>query len=104
MVIVHQNLTFFPNNVVVSWRVLDDRRCSHCQLVARQSCDLNSNRMMLVNKTKQDTITLEPEVMSNFTHFSLTVYDEQGITSVKNSSWNHFNLVQEVSSIRLLYR
>ena len=77
MVIVHQYLTFFPS-VVITWRVLNDRRCSRYQLVARQSCDLHSNRMVLVNKTKQDVITLEPEVTSNFTYFSLTVYDEQG--------------------------
>ena len=77
MVIVHQNLTFFSNILVVSWRVLNDRSCSRYQLVARHSCDLNSNRMVLVNKTKQDTITLEGEVISNFTYFSLTVYDEQ---------------------------
>ena len=78
MVIVHQNLTFFLDTVSVTWKVLNDRRCSHYQLVAKQNCDLNSNLMVLVNKTKPDTITLEPEVMSNFTHFSLTVYDEEG--------------------------
>ena len=79
VVTVHQKLVFFPNTIVVTWRVLNDRTCSHYQLVARHSCDLNSNRIVLVNKTnKQDTITLEPEVTSNFTYFNLTVYDKQG--------------------------
>ena len=79
MVIVHQNLTFFPSTIVVTWRVLNDRRCSRYQLIARHSCDLNSNEIMvLINKTKQDTITLEREVISNFTYFNIIAYNEQG--------------------------
>ena len=47
------------------------------QLVARHSCDYSSS-VVLINGTKVETIILEAETLSNFTYFSLTVYDEHG--------------------------
>ena len=70
--IIHQNLTFSSNAVMVAW---SDRRCVYYQLAARQSCDLTSNTMVLINRTKEETITLEAEVLSNFSYFHLTAYD-----------------------------
>ena len=78
IVVIHQNLAFSPSTVSLTWRALHERRCAHYQLVARRSCDLNSNTMVLINWTKEETIILEAEIFSNFTYFSLTVYDEQG--------------------------
>lgn len=80
IVIMHQNLTFSPNAVVVTWRALNNessRRCAYYQLSARHGCDINSDPMVLINNTVQNTIILRPEVLSNFTFFYLTVYDEQ---------------------------
>ena len=63
---------------MVAWRVVNDRRSVHYHLVARHSCDPNSNGMVLFNRTKQDTIILESQVISNFALLNLTVYDEGG--------------------------
>ena len=78
MVIIHQNLIFFPNAVMVTWRAFNAARCVYYQLVVSHSCDLNSNTIVLINRTKKETIILEPEALSNFTYFHLTVHDEQG--------------------------
>ena len=80
MVIIHQNLIFFPNAIMVIWRALNVARCVYYQIVASHSCDLNSNTIVLINRTEEETIILEAdsEILSNFTFFHLTVYDEQG--------------------------
>ena len=76
--LVHQNLAFSQIAINLTWKVLNERGCALHQLAARQSCILSSNTMVLINRTKQDTIAIEPEIISNFTFFYLTVYDEQG--------------------------
>jgi hypothetical protein len=81
MILIHQNLTFSPTAIKITWRVVNDRRCAHYQLVASQSCDASSNTMVFINRsrTEERTITiLEPTVLSNLTYFSLTVYNERG--------------------------
>ena len=78
IVLMHQNLAFSSNAIVVPWRALREKRCIYYQLAARQSCDLNSNTMVLINRTKEETIILEPEILSNFTYFHLTAFDERG--------------------------
>ena len=78
MVIIHQNLIFFPSAVVVTWRALNALICVYYQLVASHSCNLNSNTIVLIDRTEEETIILESEVLSNFTYFHLTVHDEQG--------------------------
>ena len=80
MVIIHQNLIFFPNAIMVTWRALNAARCVYYQLIASHRCDLNSNTIVLINRAEEETIILEAdsEILSNFTYFHLTVYDEQG--------------------------
>ena len=80
MVLIHQNLIFSPIAIKITWRTLSllDRRCAYYQLVVSQNCDLNSNTMVLTNRTEEKAIILEPETLSNLTYFNLTVYDEGG--------------------------
>lgn len=66
---------------MVTWKALNAMiRCAHYQLVAGHSCDYStsSNTEVLINGTKVEAIILEAETLSNFTYFSLTVYDEHG--------------------------
>ena len=77
MVLIHQNLTFSTTAITITWRALNDKRCAYYQLVS-QNCDLNSNTMVLINRTEEKATTLEPEILSNLTYFNLTVYDEGG--------------------------
>ena len=53
-------------------------RCAHYRLAVSHSCDVNSDTVVLINRTMEESITIESEVLSNFTYFHLTVYDEQG--------------------------
>ena len=46
---------------------------------------------------------LEPDALSNLMYFNLTAYDKK-ITSVKISSWKHFDSTQEVSSMIIITR
>ena len=83
MVLIHQNLTFSrsPTAFKITWRVINDRsrRCVHYQLVGSQSCDASSNTVVIINRTEERTVNIiEPNVLSNSTYFSLTVYDEGG--------------------------
>ena len=78
-VLIHQNITFSLTAIKIMWTVLNDRRCTHYQLVGSQSCDASSNAMVIINRTEENTINiLEPNVLSNLMYFSLTVYDERG--------------------------
>ena len=97
MVLIHQNLTFSTTAIKITWRVLNDRICAYYQLVVSQNCDLSSKTMVLINRTMEESITLEPEVLSNFLYFNLTACNEQGDQCVKNFFWRHFNLAQGVS-------
>ena len=75
----HQNLTLLSNKSFnLMWRILNYERCARYQLVVSQNCDVNSNSIVLINKTKENSIFLEPEVLSNFMYFNLTSYDEKG--------------------------
>ena len=79
MVLIHQNLTFSPTAIKLTWTVVNDRsrRCAHYHLVASQGCDASSNAMVIINRTEERIVNiLEPNILSNLTYFSLTVYDE----------------------------
>ena len=77
IVIIHDNLTFSPSAINLAWSTLYDKRCAHYQLIVSHSCDVNSNSMVLINKTKEDRIFLEPDVLSNLMYFNLTAYDKE---------------------------
>ena len=81
MILIHQNLTFSPTAIKLMWTVVNDRsrRCAHYHLVVSQSCDTSLNAIVLINRTEENTINfLEPNILSNLTYFSVTVYDERG--------------------------
>ncbi len=60
------------------WKAFNDEGCTYYQLVVKQSCDTDSVRMVLINHTKEDSIALQPGVLSDAMYFSLTSYDEEG--------------------------
>ena len=78
IIIQHKNLTLLSNKSFnLMWRILNYKRCTRYQLVVSQNCDVNSNSIVLINKTKENSIFLEPEVLSNFMYFNLTSYDKE---------------------------